>query len=239
MNSSPILDRITKQLEERRRTGLFRSIKPPSDVPSDVIDCSSNSYLGLHSNESVGRETARLTDKRLSGNCSSRLIADRSDLYRQLESEIAQWEGTETALVFTSGYAANLGIIHALCTRETEVFVDRFNHASIYDGIRLCGCRFSRYLHSDMADLKKKLRESQAPEKLIVTDTVFSMDGDLAPLSDIAELARSHNTLVMVDEAHATGMFGKKGSGLVEAHGYVKQGYRRARRVCSDFRAAP
>ncbi|MBN1308809.1 MAG: 8-amino-7-oxononanoate synthase [Chitinispirillaceae bacterium] len=222
MKSSPFHNRIADQLDERRAKGLFRSIPPFAASPSNRIDCSTNSYLGLHANEEVGREASRLTGERLSGNCASRLIADHSDLYRQLESEIAQWEGTETALVFTSGYTANLGVIQALCTRSTEVFADRLNHASIFDGIRLSGATLIRYGHCDMAELKKCLQQSTAPEKLIITDTVFSMDGDRAPLCDIADLGRSFGALVMVDEAHATGMFGENGSGLVEATGTAK-----------------
>ncbi|MBN1578643.1 MAG: 8-amino-7-oxononanoate synthase [Chitinispirillaceae bacterium] len=219
MNSSPINNRVVEQLEERRRNGLFRSIAPFFIPAPDLMDCSTNSYLGLHANAEVAREAALLTGNQLSGNLASRLIAGTSALYRQLEKEIAEWEKTETALVFTSGYAANLGIIQALCTRSTEVFADRLNHASLYDGIRLSGCRLARYSHCDMADLKKLLHQSTAPEKLIITDTVFSMDGDLAPLCDIGDLARSSGAMVMVDEAHATGMFGGNGSGLVEATG--------------------
>ncbi len=216
---SPIYNRIVEKLEERRKNGLFRTIKPVSEAMSDVIDCSSNSYLGLHLNETVASEALRLSGNRLSGNCSSRLIADRSNLYRELENEIASWEETECALVFTSGYTANLGVIQALCTPESEVFTDQLNHASIYDGIRISGCKMSRYNHNDMEHLENLLRHSDAAEKLIVTDTVFSMDGDIAPLADIADLAVRYNALVMVDEAHAAGIFGSKGSGIVEQTG--------------------
>ncbi len=206
-------------LETRRREGLFRKVAYNNGRTSCGIDCSTNSYLGLHANNEIARDTLLLAANKMSGNLASRLIADSSDLYRQLEMEIADWEQTETALVFTSGYAANVGIIQALCTRSTEVFADRLNHASLYDGIRLSGCKLTRYRHCDMADLQRRLQASDASEKMIITDTVFSMDGDCAPLCAIAELACSFNAMVMVDEAHATGMFGKTGSGLVEATG--------------------
>jgi 8-amino-7-oxononanoate synthase len=219
MNNSPIHNRITNDLETRRRDGLFRNVASYSMTTTPVIDCSTNSYLGLHTNEEIAHAALLLAANKMSGNLASRLIAENSDLYRQLELEIADWEQTETALVFTSGYAANVGLIQALCTRSTEVFADRLNHASLYDGIRLSGCKLTRYHHCDMIDLQRRLQTSKASEKLIITDTVFSMDGDCAPLCDIAELARSHNAMVMVDEAHATGMFGKNGSGLVEASG--------------------
>jgi len=219
MNSSPIYKRIIRQLDDRRGKNLFRRVVPYRNGTDKRIDCSTNSYLGLHANETVQTSALQLAEQSCSGNLASRLVATYSPLYETLEKEIADWKQTETALVFNSGYTANVGIIQALCTRHTEVFCDRLNHASIYDGISLSGCRMTRYQHCDMADLKTKLEQSSATEKLIVTDTVFSMDGDCAPLADIAELGKKFDALVMVDEAHATGMFGKTGSGRVEATG--------------------
>jgi len=224
MNSTPIHDRIALELEKRRISGTFRHIAPygqRDDRRGEPrrIDCSTNSYLGLHANIDVSREASHLADDRLCGNLASRLISGRSDLYHRLEAELSEWEGTESALVFTSGYTANVGIIQALCTRSTEVFCDRLNHASIYDGIRLAGCKLNRYRHVDMADLAARRKGTRAKEKLVITDTVFSMDGDRAPLGDIAELAKAYDAAVMVDEAHATGLFGSRGSGLVEATG--------------------
>ena len=143
-------------------------------------------------------------------------------MYDELESEIASWENTESALVFNSGYVANLGIITSLCNRDTEIFSDKLNHASIIDGIQLSGGIMTRYLHCNLADLEKKLAASTRKDKIIVTDTVFSMDGDCAPLADICELAAKYRCMVMVDEAHATGIFGKTGSGLVEQCGLEK-----------------
>lgn len=216
MNSSPLLDRIKRTIEERKKTGLFRETGIHR-FDTAQLDCSTNSYLGLHTSDEVSRNAATLARNVTSGNLASRLVAETSPLYRMLEKEIADWEGTEDALVFNSGYAANIGILQALCNRSTEVFTDRLNHASIYDGIRLAGCKMSRYQHCDTTDLELLLRKSTSDEKIIITDTIFSMDGDRAPLAEIAALAKQYGALIIVDEAHATGLFGKKGSGLVEA----------------------
>jgi 8-amino-7-oxononanoate synthase len=217
MNTSPIYERIIKDLDQRYEQDLFRKIEPCSGRPP--INLSTNSYLALHANQEVIAAAKILLDDILSGNLASRLILESSPLYETLESELASWDKTETALVFTSGYAANVGIIQAVCTRSTEIFCDRLNHASIYDGISLSGSKLIRYHHIDMSDLKRRLQASKAEEKIIITDTVFSTDGDRAPLADICELAQKYNCMVMVDEAHATGIFGSTGSGMVEESG--------------------
>ena len=214
MNDLPIYKRITAELEKRKKENLFRT--PGSSGKGVRIDLSTNSYLALHDHPEVAEEARKLTDGCFSGNLASRLIETRSPLYQALESELAGWKKAEAALVFNSGYAANLGIIQSLCGRDTEVFSDRLNHASIIDGIRLSGAALSRYAHCDMRDLKKRLGASKKNEKLIVTDSVFSMDGDTAPLADICDLAKQYKCLVMVDEAHATGVFGKTLCGYAE-----------------------
>jgi 8-amino-7-oxononanoate synthase len=245
MNYTPIYERIERSLTERKSQSMFRSVKTFKD--QCAIDLSTNSYLGLHTIPKITEEAARLAcrtgvvpqlpstqhtlnppedvlecrhnDKTFCGNLASRLVAEYSSLYTSVEQEIAEWEGTESALVFSSGYAANVGIIQAICNRDTEVFCDRLNHASIYDGIALSGCKLIRYRHNDMTDLKIKLSGSHAREKLIITDTIFSMDGDRALLADIVDLAQKNSAMVMVDEAHATGIFGDHGTGLVESTG--------------------
>jgi 8-amino-7-oxononanoate synthase len=217
MKHSPIHDRIAAALKERRDRQLFR--RTASFDPSCTIDLSTNSYLALQDNPEIIAAARKLTNEIAAGNLASRLIAERSPHYERLEAEIAAWKQTESALVFNSGYAANVGILQAVCARDTAVFSDRFNHASIIDGIRLSGAKISRYRHCDMTDLQARLAASSAREKLIVTDTVFSMDGDCAPLIDICECARRYGCMVMVDEAHATGIFGATASGLAEACG--------------------
>ena len=214
MKKSPIYDRIDAALSKRYAAHQLRSI--PAMRQRDTIDVSSNSYLSLHTNETVATTARILSGERFHGNLASRLVAEESPLFTELEKEIASWKRTESALLFNSGYAANVGIIQALCTRDTEVFCDRLNHASIYDGIALSGCRLNRYRHNDMDDLVSRLSVSRSKEKLIITDTVFSMDGDRAALSAICEIAERYGCMVMVDEAHATGIFGAHGSGLTE-----------------------
>ncbi|MBD3317390.1 MAG: aminotransferase class I/II-fold pyridoxal phosphate-dependent enzyme, partial [Chitinivibrionales bacterium] len=214
MKRPAVLDRIDRDLRKHEALGRFR--RTAAEAPDAARDLSTNSYLSLHTNPVVARAAAELYDTDLSGNCASRLIATRSSLYERLERELADWKRCESALVFNSGYAANIGSIQALCGRGTEVFSDRLNHASIVDGIRLSGAKMNRYRHRDPNDLAQRLRDSQTEEKVIITDTVFSMDGDQAPLKAICDLAEEHGALVMVDEAHATGIFGKTLSGLVE-----------------------
>ena len=196
----------------------FRFI-PQFEQNRDFIDLSTNSYLSLHIKQSIAQSALELTASRLHGNLSSRLVSEQSPLFLELEREIAQWKGTECALLFNSGYAANIGILQAICNRETEVFCDRLNHASIYDGILMSGCKLNRFGHRDMADLQKRLSSSKSKEKLIVTDTIFSMDGDRAPLDDICSLAEKFDCMVMIDEAHAAGVFGRGGSGLADEDG--------------------
>ncbi|MDO5576593.1 MAG: 8-amino-7-oxononanoate synthase [Fibrobacter sp.] len=218
MKTSPIYDRIDRALSERKASSRFRSI-PQYVGSSSVIDLSTNSYLSLQTSEVISNDAALLIKSHHSGNLASRLVEEDSPLFCELEKEICDWKKTESALVFNSGYTANLGIISAICSRDTEVFCDRLNHASIYDGIMLSGCKLNRYIHNDMKDLEKKLKLAVSKEKLIVTDTVFSMDGDRAPLGDICELAQKFNAMVMVDEAHAAGIFGLHGNGMAFEQG--------------------
>src|SRR5271157_801216 len=217
MNDSPIYDRLDAELDRRKSLDLFRIVGP---LPLGTrLDLATNSYCSLHNDPDVMSEAERLAGACFSGNLASRLIETRSPLYDALEQELAQWKKTEAALVFNSGYAANLGIIQALCGRDSEVFCDRLDHASILDGLRLSGASLVRYRHCDMADLRDRLAVSTKKERLIVTDSVFSMDGDTAPLADICGLAKQFGCMVMVDEAHATGVFGETLAGLMEECG--------------------
>jgi 8-amino-7-oxononanoate synthase len=220
MNESPLYDRIRSELDGRIKEDRLRSLPPAGN--RRPIDLSTNSYCGLHANEEVAAEARYLTDDCFCGNLASRLIETRSGLYPLLEAELSEWKKVEACLVFNSGYAANLGILQAICTRDTAVFSDRLNHSSILDGIKLSGATLVRYAHCDMADLKRKLGTSGKKEKLIVTDSVFSMDGDVAPLADICGLARQCSCMVMVDEAHAAGVFGATLCGYVEECGLDK-----------------
>src|ERR1019366_1184024 len=154
----------------------------------------------------------------------SRLISGNLELYEQLERDMAAFKGAEAALVFTSGYQANLGTVSALVGPGDAIFSDALNHASLIDGSRLSGAEILIYNHCDAADLEWKLASRpEVGRKLILTESVFSMDGDLAPLQDIAFLASRYGALLMVDEAHATGVFGPTGAGCVEALGIGQQ----------------
>ncbi len=215
---NPLLDKAYSDSLKRKQTSLFRQL--PRENSSFELDLSSNSYLSLHRNQEVLKLSQTLLSDKLHGNLASRLVAQNSDLYTRLEDQIAQWKKCESALIFNSGYAANVGIISSLCSRNTHIFSDKLNHASIIDGSILSGAKLHRYRHNDINDLRSRLEQcGEHKEKLIVTDTVFSMDGDRAPLEDICQLASEHNATVMVDEAHATGIFGKTASGLVEETG--------------------
>lgn len=154
------------------------------------------------------------------GSGASRLVCGNMSAHRRLEKRLASFKGTEECLVFSTGYMANVGIISSLFGRGDLILSDRLNHASIIDGILLSGAAFKRYPHKDMAALERLLEESSAyQKKVIITDTVFSMDGDIAPLDRIAELAKQHHAMVMVDEAHGFGVLGTHGKGAVEQFG--------------------
>jgi len=220
MNSTTLYNRIVKELQQRREKHLFRRTAPY--LSDACVDLSSNSYCNLQAVEEISEQALALCKGKISGNLASRLISSYSPLYEELEHEVAQWKKTEAALVFNSGYAANIGIIQAVASRSTEIYSDRLNHASIIDGIRLSGAVSMRYNHNDHQELARLLSRSNAQEKLIVTDTVFSMDGDMAPLQQICECARRFDCMVMIDEAHASGIFGKSLSGCAEMAGVEK-----------------
>jgi len=150
------------------------------------------------------------------GLSSVRFICGTQDIHKQLEKKIAQFHGREDTILYASCFDANAGIFEAILTPEDAVFSDELNHASIIDGIRLCKAKKQRYRHRDLGDLEEQLKASDARLKLIATDGVFSMDGNIAPLARIVELARKYNALVFVDECHATGFFGATGRGTEE-----------------------
>lgn len=221
------LEFIKKELEELKENSLLRELRF-IDGPQDryifidkkrLINFSSNDYLGLANDERLKEAAIEATKIYGVGSGASRLVSGSQSLHRQLEEKLTEFKG-KPVLLFNSGYSANLGIISSLATRDTIIFSDRLNHASIIDGIILSQAEFKRYKHNDMDDLKAQIkRHSDYSKKIIITDTVFSMDGDLADLNAIVELAKKYDCLSIVDEAHATGVFGKKGSGLVSELG--------------------
>jgi 8-amino-7-oxononanoate synthase len=182
-----------------------------------VIQLCSNDYLGLAADPRLRRAAAAAARRWGAGSGASRLVSGTSDLHRSLEASLARFKGCEDAIVFSSGYLANVGTIPALAGKQDAVFSDELNHASIIDGCRLSGARVLVYRHADVGDLERALSSVDARRRLVVTDTVFSMQGDLAPVADIARLCEQHGAMLMVDDAHATGLLegAAAGAGIV------------------------
>ena len=184
----------------------------------------SNNYLGLTVNQEVIDAGVEAMKKYSTGCSGSRFLNGTLDLHNKLERELADFLGTEDCVTFSTGFQSNLGIISAICGRQDYIFNDRENHASIYDGCRLSYAKATRYRHNDMADLEKRLAETPIDAgKLIVTDGVFSMSGDICRLPDIAELAHKYKARVMVDDAHGLGVIGKGGRGTASYFGLEKE----------------
>lgn len=184
----------------------------------------SNNYLGLTVNQEVIDAGVEAMKKYGTGCSGSRFLNGTLDLHNKLERELADFMGTEDCVTFSTGFQSNLGIISAICGRQDYIFNDRENHASIYDGCRLSYAKVTRYRHNDMADLEKRLAETPIDAgKLIVTDGVFSMSGDICRLPDIAELAHKYKARVMVDDAHGLGVIGKGGRGTASYFGLEKE----------------
>jgi 8-amino-7-oxononanoate synthase/dethiobiotin synthase len=184
-----------------------------------ILQLCSNDYLGLAGDPRVREAAAAAAGRWGAGSGASRLVSGTLELHRELERALAAYKRCDGAVVFSSGYLANIGTIAALAGKEDAVFSDELNHASIIDGCRLSGARVVVYRHGDPQALEAALRSVPARRRLVVTDTVFSMDGDLAPLAEIAAVCDRHGAMLMVDEAHATGLLGPRGTGAVEAAG--------------------
>lgn len=221
------MENIIAHLEEIKTQGLYRELRYLSTAqgPHTIIDgqkvllMSSNNYLGLC--EDIRLKTAAIDaiEEYGVGSGGSRLTTGSYQLHKELEEKIARFKDTEASLVFNTGYMANLGAIAGLADKSWIIFSDELNHASIIDGCRLSNAKVIIYKHSDMKDLHQKIKEFQGKPILIVTDGVFSMDGDIAPLEDIAQIAKKFEALTMVDDAHATGILGPNGGGTVDLFG--------------------
>ena len=217
-------DFIERQLEEIRSRNLYRQLKVVDGEQDatvrlngrEVLNLSSNNYLGLANHPALKEAAREALDRYGCGSGASRLISGNMTAHEELEQRIARFKGTEAALVFNSGYQANVGIIPTLVEKDDVVLSDQLNHASIIDGCRLSRAAVSVYRHCDMDHLASLLEEAPATvRKLIATESIFSMDGDIAPLGEIVALAERHGAMVMVDEAHATGVRGPDGAGVV------------------------
>jgi glycine C-acetyltransferase len=219
---------LQEELNEMKANGTFRKLVPlESEQGSkvvingkEVIQLSSNNYLGFTSHPRLRKAALEAVEKYGAGTGSVRTIAGTFKMHEELEKKLAKFKHTEAALVFQSGFTTNQGVLSAILTAEDVVISDELNHASIIDGIRLTKAARKIYKHVDMDDLERALKESQNYRKrLIVTDGVFSMDGNIAPLPDIVELAEKYDALVMVDDAHASGVLGENGRGTVNHFG--------------------
>jgi 8-amino-7-oxononanoate synthase len=221
-------DFLQAELEQIKSAGLYRRLRR---VESDqgptlmidgreVVNFSSNNYLGLANHPALAAAAKEALDRYGSGSGASRLISGNMSLHEALESRLAAFKGTEAALVFNSGFQANTGAISTLAGEDDAIFSDALNHASIIDGCRLSRAKTFVYPHSELDGLEEALKNAEGfRRKLIVTESIFSMDGDEAPLMGIVELAEKYGAMVMVDEAHATGVFGARGAGVVQALG--------------------
>ena len=214
-------------LEALARDSLLRELEPlesPQGVEVRVggrtlVNFSANDYLGLASDPALVQAVRGAVELYGVGSGASRLVVGDSTAHRALEAELADFEGTEAAVLFNAGWAANVGVLSSLLGPEDVVFSDALNHASIIDGCRLSKARVVIYPHRDVEALAKLMEAHPGRRRLLVTDSVFSMDGDVAPLEELVALAGRHGVAVMVDEAHATGVLGSRGAGLVEALG--------------------
>ncbi|ADD67884.1 8-amino-7-oxononanoate synthase [Denitrovibrio acetiphilus DSM 12809] len=211
-------DKILRELEKIKAEDLYREMPAMTEGAGRYVEIgglqylnlSSNNYLGLSGVESVREEAEKALRQYGTTSGASRIVTGNYKLYDDLERKTASYKNCERALVFNSGYAANLAVYTSLCGRETHVFSDKLNHASIIDGIRLSGAKHIRYKHNDMADLEALLEKyKDVKEKVIATDTVFSMDGDVCQLYRIVSLAEKYGAMIIIDEAHATGVFGR------------------------------
>jgi len=219
---------LERELDEIKEKNLYRTLRllkgeqQPVVIIDDreVILLCSNNYLGLSSHPKLKAAAKEAIDKYGCSASSSRLISGNMGLHEKLEGKIANFKKTEDSLLFNSGYTANVGVIPTLIGKGDVIFSDELNHASIIDGCRMSRAEIRVFPHKDMDFLEKLLSESSKfKRKLIITDGVFSMDGDLAPLPEIVKLADKYSSAIMVDDAHATGILGRGGRGIVEHYG--------------------
>ena len=195
---------------------------PGGSPLKDVINLCANNYLGLSSHPDVIAAAHKALDERGYGMSSVRFICGTQDIHRELERRLTEFLGTEDTILFASCLDANAGVFEAILGPEDVMISDRLVHASIVDGIRLCKAMHDTYKHCDMAHLEQKLQEHQDKRiRVIITDGVFSMDGDLAPMDEIVALGEKYNALVFLDDSHATGFMGKTGRGVHEQFGVM------------------
>ncbi len=215
---------LQADLQLRKDQGLFRQTQVAQSPQGPLMKINgqqyltfcSNDYLGLANHPSLVAAFKSAADEFGVGSGSAHLVNGHSQYHEQLEHALAEFTGREAAILFSTGYMANLGVVGALLNKQDAVFEDKWNHASLLDAGLLSGARFQRYLHNDLTNLENRLQRSEVRRKLIVTDAVFSMDGDSADLTKLSTLAKQHDAWLMVDDAHGFGVLGEQGAGLCE-----------------------
>ena len=229
MNNN-FIKRIATEIEEIKKAGLYkqeRVITSPQGAEiivngKKVLNFCANNYLGLSSHPKVIRAAHEAIDKRGYGMSSVRFICGTQDIHKELEEKISRFLGTEDTILYAAAFDANGGVFEPLFGEEDAIISDALNHASIIDGVRLCKAQRFRYKHNDMDDLEAKLKEaSKLRSRIIVTDGSFSMDGTIAQLDRICELADKYDAIVMIDECHSSGFIGKTGRGTHEYRGVM------------------
>ena len=228
------LSYLHDQIEELKAKGLYSKLhvldgeqKPVATFDGrEVINLSSNNYLGLTTNKALKRAAIDAVRKYGAGAGAVRTIAGTMTLHMELEEQIAKFKGTEACVVFQSGFTANAGTVSAILGKEDLIISDELNHASIIDGCRLSRATIKVFKHKDVADCERICKETEnwPGHKLLITDGVFSMDGDIAPLAALCDLAEKYNCIMMIDDAHSSGVLGKNGRGTVDhagVHGRV------------------
>jgi len=228
------LSYLHDQIEELKAKGLYTKLhvldgeqKPVATFDGrEVINLSSNNYLGLTTNKALKRAAIDAVRKYGAGAGAVRTIAGTMTLHMELEEQIAKFKGTEACVVFQSGFTANAGTVSAILGKEDLIISDELNHASIIDGCRLSRATIKVFKHKDVADCERICKETEnwPGHKLLITDGVFSMDGDIAPLAALCDLAEKYNCIMMIDDAHSSGVLGKNGRGTVDhagVHGRV------------------
>ena len=223
------LDWLTQEINGLKEQGLYNNIRTIGSAQGarlvvdgkDVLNFCSNNYLGLANHPKIVEAAKEATKNYGVGPAAVRSIAGTTDLHVQLEQRLAKFKGAEDVITFQSGFTANLGTISALVGKEDVIFSDRLNHASIIDGSRLSGAKIVPYEHNDPGALEDAIKDnaSKFRRALIITDGVFSMDGDIAPLPALVEVAKKYDILFMVDDAHGEGVLGKGGRGIVDHFG--------------------
>jgi glycine C-acetyltransferase len=222
-------DWIQQEIDTLKSQGLYNNIRTIGSPQGawltvdgkKVLNFCSNNYLGLANHPALTTAAKKATDEFGIGPAAVRSIAGTMSLHVELEKRLAEFKGVEAAITFQSGFTANLATVPALVGREDVIFSDKLNHASIIDGCRLSGAKIIAYEHNDVKSLEEQIKAnlSQYRRAMIITDGVFSMDGDIAPLPDIYEVAKKYDILLMVDDAHGEGVLGKGGRGIVDHFG--------------------